>query len=406
MSDHTVVYICSKELVKVSSLLPSNKGRSTVVHSLISSIGLMIPTFSDSRRLQVVTPSKASYKDLAVYHSRDYLDAVLDPSSSANQASSATEFGLEDDCPPFPGLPDYVQLIGGATLTAVAALHNDISNIAICWDGGRHHARKSCASGFCYVADCILAILAIKRGTPLNLLVPPPLATVSKKPRIMYLDLDLHYSDAVSDAFYAPISSAPPQILTLSIHHSSPGFFPPSARAQLPNVSSPEFDPLTLSIPLRRGASNTTYARIWPIVEHIKETLLPDYIVVQCGVDALAGDPCATFNWSLGNCEGSLGWCIQRILDWPGKKLLLGGGGYNSPNAARAWAYLTSIALNNPLSLDVDIPDHPGFPLYAPSFTLDVAAGNMFDYNSEEYLEEVETCFKDVILALKNRLEK
>ena len=114
---------------------------------------------------------------------------------------------------------------------------------------------------------------------------------------------------------------------TLSIHHSSPGFFPTSARAQLPDVSSPEFDPLTLSIPLRRGASNTAYARIWPIVERIKGIFSPDYIVVQCGVDALAGDPCSTFNWSLGNGEGSLGWCIQRILlDWPGKKLLLGGG--------------------------------------------------------------------------------
>ena len=114
---------------------------------------------------------------------------------------------------------------------------------------------------------------------------------------------------------------------TLSIHHSSPGFFPASSRAQLPDASSSDFDPLTLSIPLRRGASNTTYARIWPIVERIRQVFLPDYIVVQCGVDTLAGDPCSTFNWSLGDGEGSLGWCIQRIvLDWPGKKLLLGGG--------------------------------------------------------------------------------
>jgi acetoin utilization deacetylase AcuC-like enzyme len=77
----------------------------------------------------------------------------------------------------------------------------------------RHHAQKSFASGFCYVADCILAILAIKRGMPLNALAPSMSATISKKPRIMYLDLDLHYSDAVSDAFYAQISSTPPQIL-------------------------------------------------------------------------------------------------------------------------------------------------------------------------------------------------
>ena len=77
----------------------------------------------------------------------------------------------------------------------------------------RHHAQKSFASGFCYVADCILAILAIKRGMPLNTLAPSISSTIPQKPRIMYLDLDLHYSDAVSDAFYAPISSTPPQIL-------------------------------------------------------------------------------------------------------------------------------------------------------------------------------------------------
>jgi histone deacetylase 8 len=112
MTDN-IVYICSKELVKVnffcqldglsselpfkvSSLLPSNKGRSTVVHSLTSALGLMNPGFSNTRRLQIVTPSKASYKDLAVYHTRDYLDTVLDLSFSSNQASNATEFGLED----------------------------------------------------------------------------------------------------------------------------------------------------------------------------------------------------------------------------------------------------------------------------------------------------------------------
>jgi len=82
-------------------------------------------------------------------------------------------------------------------------------------------------------------------------------------------------------------------------------------------------------------------------VEELKDIMEPDYIIVQCGTDALAGDPCATFNWSLGGGEGSLGWCMSRILEeWQGKKLLLGGGGYNSPNAARTWAYITSIAVS------------------------------------------------------------
>lgn len=74
--------------------------------------------------------------------------------------------------------------------------------------------------------------------------------------------------------------------------------------------------------------------------------MMPDFIVIQCGTDALAGDPCATLNWSLGGGEGSLGWCVSRIInEWKGKKLFLGGGGYNSANAARAWAYITSVAV-------------------------------------------------------------
>lgn len=48
---------------------------------------------------------------------------------------------------------------------------------------------------------------------------------------------------------------------------------------------------------------------------------------MQCGVDALAGDPCATSNWCLGGAEGSLGWYLEKVIkEWPGKKLILGGG--------------------------------------------------------------------------------
>ena len=117
---------------------------------------------------------------------------------------------------------------------------------------------------------------------------------------------------------------------TLSIHHTSKGFFPPSPHASLPtSPSSTPFDPFTLSIPLKPGASPQTYLRIWPIIERIvNHIFLPDFLIIQCGVDALAGDPCATFNWCLDReVAGSLGWCVQRVVrEWKGKKLLLGGG--------------------------------------------------------------------------------
>jgi histone deacetylase 8 len=221
----------------------------------------------------------------------------------------------------------------------------------------------------------------------------------------MYLDLDLHFSDAVSQAFSTPNSSLGPQVLTFSVHHTAPGFFPVSELSSLPTSTSS--DPFTLSVPLKAGASNPTFKRIWQLVEDVRSVFDPDYVVIQCGVDGLAGDPFATWNWSLGGPanseksevseEGSLGWCIHQILAWPGKKLLLGGGGYNSPNAARAWAYLTSIALGRPLSLETEIPDHVAFPLYAPSFTLDVPPGNMQDLNTDEYLLTVEGAIRTMI---------
>ena len=84
-------------------------------------------------------------------------------------------------------------------------------------------------------------------------------------------------------------------------------------------------------------------------------------------------------------------------------------GGYNHPNAARAYAYLTSIAvsytklvytpatstdfcsqLDRPLPLSTPIPDHTFFPAYAPSFILDVPPSTMQDQNTEAYLQNVE----------------
>lgn len=178
---------------------------------------------------------------------------------------------------------------------------------------GSHHARKSRASGFCYVADCVLAILVLKK--------------INSRPRIMYIDLDLHFSDAVSEAFASTSTSTLPTVLTLSIHHATRGFFPASELSGLTPVDTP--DPFTIAVPLERGASAKTYARIWGSVEEVKAAFNPEYVVVQCGGDGLAGDPCAVFNWSIDVEEkGSMGWCVERILEWNCKTLLLGGGDY------------------------------------------------------------------------------
>jgi histone deacetylase 8 len=139
----------------------------------------------------------------------------------------------------------------------------------------------------------------------------------------MYLDFDVHYGDGVAAAFRG--AGARGQVLTLSIHHAGPGFFPASKHSTLPDISSAAFDPFALSLPLHAGASCATFARVWQAIDRVLGAFAPDYIVLQCGVDGLAGDPVGAWNWTLGG-EGGLAWCVQRVLDFPAKVLLLGGG--------------------------------------------------------------------------------
>jgi histone deacetylase 8 len=168
----------------------------------------------------------------------------------------------------------------------------------------------------------VLALLVLRRAPPSSIFSLDP-GNVRKKSRVMYLDLDVHYGDGVAAAFRG--AGARGQVLTLSIHHAASGFFPPSEHAALPDPTSATFDPFTLSLPLHSGASCATFARVWPAVERILVAYAPDYIVLQCGVDGLAGDPVGAWNWALGG-EGGLAWCVQRVLDSSAKVLVLGGG--------------------------------------------------------------------------------
>jgi acetoin utilization deacetylase AcuC-like enzyme len=65
-------------------------------------------------------------------------------------------------------------------------LNEGVSDIVINWAGGLHHAKKSGASGFCYVNDCVLAILEL----------------LKTHARVLYIDIDIHHGDGVEEAFY------------------------------------------------------------------------------------------------------------------------------------------------------------------------------------------------------------
>ena len=50
---------------------------------------------------------------------------------------------------------EYAALVAGGSLAAARALVEGRHRIAAHFDGGRHHAHKSRAAGFCYVNDVV-----------------------------------------------------------------------------------------------------------------------------------------------------------------------------------------------------------------------------------------------------------
>lgn len=235
-------------------------------------------------------------------------------------------FGLLDDCPPFEGLPDYVRLVAGATLTACRALRDDGCDVAIAWTGGRHHAQRSAAAGFCYISDIVLGINELRR-------TPSTLPFNHKKiDKVLYIDFDVHHGDGVEASF-----AGSRKVSTLSIHLHAALFFP-STGALSGNLSGP------LNIATHPGLSDASLLRLVKnVVLPVLAKIDPEAVVIQLGVDGLAGDPVNEWNLSISGLGGALRDIINVCENR--KVLLLGGGGYDSASAARAWTYFTSIAV-------------------------------------------------------------
>jgi histone deacetylase 1/2 len=56
---------------------------------------------------------------------------------------------------------EFCSISAGGSIGAGRSINEGISDIAINWSGGLHHAKKGEASGFCYINDIVLCILEL-----------------------------------------------------------------------------------------------------------------------------------------------------------------------------------------------------------------------------------------------------
>ncbi|MCK8783757.1 acetoin utilization protein AcuC [Roseomonas sp. NAR14] len=256
---------------------------------------------------QYLDSPRATPKALARFHHPDYVAALLRAEATQRVDPADRErFHIGAH-----GNPVYREVFrrpatgaGGAIMAAHLTREGGIVHVP---GAGTHHGRPDRASGFCYLNDPVLGLLA---WCDLGL------------GNILYVDIDAHHGDGVQDAFHDD-----GRVFTLSVHETDrwPRTGPATDRA----------GGHARNLPVPAGFNDTEMAwvlhhAILPIAHH----LMPDAIMLQCGADALEEDPLSRLSLS-NNAHWSV---VRALMPLAPRLVVLGGGGYNPYTVGRCWA--------------------------------------------------------------------
>ncbi len=277
---------------------------------------------------KVLAPDPADEAALARFHTGQYLE-VLKAVSAGLGVPGVVRYGLgPGDNPIFPGVWDVSCLVAGGSLLAAKLVVEGEVERAFHFAGGLHHAMPDRASGFCYINDPVLAILALReRGW-----------------RVAYVDIDAHHGDGVQFAFYRD-----PNVLTISTHERGERLFPGTGFVK-EHGDEPGHG-YSVNLPLEAFTDDEVYTEGFEaIVPPLLRAFGPDVVVAQLGIDSHRTDPLTHLAFTVQGFARTVG----RIVELAPRLVALGGGGYNLPNVARAWT--AAWAVMNGVELSPEIP--------------------------------------------------
>ncbi|KAI1827825.1 hypothetical protein F4861DRAFT_491360 [Xylaria intraflava] len=334
---------------------PMKPHRIRLAHSLIMNYGVY-------KKMEIYRAKPATRLEMTQFHTDEYIDFLqkVSPENMDNFQREQTKFNVGDDCPVFDGLFEFCGISAGGSMEGAARLNRNKCDMAVNWAGGLHHAKKSEASGFCYVNDIVLGILELLRFNK----------------RVLYVDIDVHHGDGVEEAFYTT-----DRVMTVSFHKYGE-YFPGTGELRDVGIGAGKY--YAVNFPLRDGIDDSSYKSVFePVISNVMEFYNPDAVVLQCGGDSLSGDRLGCFNLSM---EGHAN-CVKFVKSFNRPTLVVGGGGYTMRNVARTWAFETGLLVD--AHMDRTLPFNEYYEYYGPDYELDVRASNMENANSPEYLEKI-----------------
>ncbi len=203
--------------------------------------------FFGNKKIELIEPNPATQEELALVHTKKYLDDALN--ARFTPATFSSELPVKRD------VIEAFRLSTGGTI--VAADYAAVNGRAVNLGGGYHHAFADHAEGFCFFND--VAIASRK------------LLSEGKAHRIAIVDCDLHQGNGTAHIFRDEKN-----VFTFSIHQERN--YPIKQRSDL-------------DIGLDDGVGDEGYLEeLRRAIDHIKENFRPDFVFYLAGADPFKED--------------------------------------------------------------------------------------------------------------------
>ncbi len=263
-------------------------------------------------KVRIITPQHASYEDLLLVHTEEYIDFV--------RRECEERYGFLDsgDTPSAKGLFEAAcAVVGGSVLGAKRVVDGEDSH-AFNLGGGLHHAKPDAAAGFCVFNDIAIAARWLHKNRGIH--------------RIAIVDIDGHHGDGTQAIFYNE------PVLKISSHRI--GIFPGTGYVR--ELGEGDGKGYSVNIPLPKNTGDDAYIYAYnEIVPPLLKWYKPEIIFFQCGIDGHVGDPLVGLSLTSRTYEAvanSMHDLAHALCN--GRLLVFGGGGYDVNATARCWALI------------------------------------------------------------------
>ena len=246
---------------------PEHQGR---LRSLASTVGKDLLTLHG--HVEQMQAREATVEDLLRVHEAEHVEVVrractraeehgeivaIDPDTRVSSASWEAAVGSA----------------GTAIAAAEAVATGAIDTAFVATRPPGHHATPGRAMGFCLFNNVAVTARWLQAS--------------GHAERVLIVDWDVHHGNGTQDAFYDD-----PTVFFLSLHQWP--HYPGSGAVEERGAGPGEG--FTLNVPLPAGTSRADYlAHFDAALASALERMTPDFVLISCGFDSMAGDPLGGF---------------------------------------------------------------------------------------------------------------